>query len=202
MSELREVEMTRERRRERCRENRAYYTSRGICGKCGKRPVEPGRLKCFECLQKDVEAHKRMMSRKTEEERKNIAEKKKESKRRLTAFRQKNGLCTQCGRPTVQGKRLCIDHLVKKRREKDKRYNNDIPREMRPSLGLCWRCGKAPIVEGKSLCADCLSSISEWAKNQSKNPSPAQQLAREEFIKRQRGLNNLIFGGKNGSKKV
>lgn len=194
--------MTRDDKRTQARKNRAYYTSRGICGKCGKRPVEPGHLKCFECLQKNAEAQKRMMSQKTKEERKSIAERKAESRRRLTAFRQENGLCTQCGKPAVQGKRLCIDHLVKKRREKDSRYNNDIPREMRPSLGLCWRCGKAPVLDGRSLCADCFSSISERSKKQMENPSPAQLSAREKFVERQRNLNRLILGGSNGSKTV
>lgn len=132
------------------------------------------------------------MSRKTEAELAEIKKKKNEAKRKLTAFRQLNGLCTQCGAPVVHGKRLCLECLVKKRRMKDKRWNNEIPREMRPSLGICWRCGKKPTADGKTICLDCFSSLSAHAKEMMSHPSQAQIEAREKFVNdtyRMRGIN-------------
>lgn len=167
--------------REQNKANRAYYTSRGICGKCGKRPVEPGRLKCFECLDADVNAHKRMMERKSPEERRRIMDQKNAERRNRTAYRQEHGLCTQCGKPVVPGKRLCIDHLAKKRRTKDKRWNNEIPRSERPSYGICWLCGKRPILPEKTLCEQCFRSMSDRAKERAKHLTQAQLEARKKW---------------------
>lgn len=138
-------------------------------------------MKCFECLCADVDAHKRWMDRKSTEERRLIMDQRNAAHREKTRYRQEHGLCTQCGKPVVPGKRLCIDHLVKKRRTRDPRWNNEIPRSERPSYGICWLCGKRPILPEKTLCKQCFQSMSDRAKQQARNPTPAQLKAREKY---------------------
>ncbi|WP_148206724.1 hypothetical protein [Desulfitobacterium hafniense] len=133
-----------------------------------------------------------MMACKSAAEKAVIAEQRKASKRRLTQYRQANGLCTQCGKPVLPGKRLCIDHHVKVRRKKDPRWNNDIPRSMRPGFGVCYICG-ADAVSGKSLCKDCFTALSTSAKERMQNPTPEQRAAQKEYMRVHKALNELAF---------
>ena len=58
---------------------------------------------------------------------------------------------------------MCEICLAKKRNKYISEIENKgiIPRYMRAETGLCYVCGKNPIVKNKRVCADCLKSKQE-----------------------------------------
>ena len=79
----------------------------GICTRCGKRAVAPGRKKCEVCLEKDAELHRR------------------KSKVNIIEYRRENNLCFFCGEPVdrkeVRSCKKCSQKFSEKRRKRDEK---------------------------------------------------------------------------------
>ena len=94
---------------------------------CCKRPPEPGKTRCSECLKKTAE-----------------------SSRQAKVAAAKAGLCVVCfKRPAISGKRKCKECLLLQREREESRQQE------RERFGLCIRCGKDFAIEGKKCCAKC-----------------------------------------------
>lgn len=100
--------------------NRAYQKKRrdeakakGLCIVCCKKPATNG-SKCYECF----------LRQKRYDKRKNTGER---------AFWKENGLCYYCGKPTLKGKKVCIDHykILLKNIEICNKSNNEKPSNKR-----------------------------------------------------------------------
>lgn len=102
----------------------------GICVDCMKEYSIGERGLCKKCMAKRQE-HVRHMAKKREQW---IQE----------------GKCPQCGRPMDTNKRHCSVCLSRINESKRKLYYR------RKAAGLCIRCGKNPVIEGKSFCVDCI----------------------------------------------
>lgn len=63
--------------------------------------------------------------------------------------------------------------------KEEKREYNKLIRERRKEKGLCRRCGKEKVEEGKSLCPACRLINQEQSRNYYRNLSPEAKL---EFL--------------------
>jgi len=73
-------------------------------------------------------------------------------KRETMKYRLDNHLCTRCGRPAMQNRKMCAEHLEQSRiKEKNKR-------EKRKAASVCIRCGQRPPRSGKTQCEICANS--------------------------------------------
>ena len=137
----------------------AERRAQGLCLKCGKRPPAPHRTQCAPCIEKRRPA--------------DLARYHQRSAERIAL-----GLCPKCGkRPPEPGRSQCGPCLEKDRaagrardarlraagiprrdRERATAYERERSRREvaeRRATGRCLRCGKAPAVEGRTLCAPC-----------------------------------------------
>lgn len=179
-------------RSQRQKANHAYLKSRGRCVYCGGvRPAEPGRVKCFECLEKDRIRHNEKRYVETADEReKRLAGLRKCYVSRVET-RKANGLCTRCGRKLPYSTYLtCPECRLKNRKQKEKYKTEDsLPRSMWIEFGKCHLCGNTPLKDGMKICAKCHESI----LNQRKNPTEKQLKAWEEFRERGRKAEELHY---------
>lgn len=134
---------------ESCREyNKAtyhWYESHGLCPKCHGGDTMPGKKMCEVCLEQESERNARRYANMTSEQRKLIRESSKRTKQKNI----ENGLCRDCGKPAWNGRKLCCDCTLKRRKYmegKHKKYDYKDP-------DGCFRCG-APCVRGKRLCLE------------------------------------------------
>lgn len=137
------------------KERLALLEKHGICHKCEKAPVFPGRKYCAKCLEKIAEYNTKHYD----------SEKAKQyqpRRRELYRQRKENKICVRCAKPATHGI-YCYEHSItakkhnKKTAERRKRERMErglIP-EIRKETGLCLRCGKPLDVENSQLCAKC-----------------------------------------------
>lgn len=85
----------------------------GVCIECGKRPPFAGRVRCEECLCRDLLAHPSTLS--AEKQRKQT-----ESRKAKRAERRAAGLCINCGKPVYKDHTRCYEHYLKNKRASDK----------------------------------------------------------------------------------
>lgn len=177
---------------ERERANDTYLKSRGRCVNCGGiRPAEPGRVKCFECLEKDRIRHMETRHAETLDEReKRLAGLHKCYMSRVET-RKANGLCTRCGRKLPYSTYFtCPECRLKNRKQKEKYKPEDsLPRSMWIEFGKCYLCGNAPLKTGMKICAKCHESI----LNQRKKPTEKQLKSWAEFRERGRKAEELHY---------
>lgn len=168
-----------------------FYSERGICVACRRRDAMYGSRRCDECAEKESER-----SRKRNEELKNspdytayladLAKRRRETRQR----RRDAGICATCGkRPAARGHRACLECSLKRRRIRDRRYNNEIPRSMRPGLGLCYVCG-ATVLQGKTTCATCHERLRQNGLRVQANPTEKMIAARERY----KEMHNRMMG--------
>ena len=170
---------------------------------CKSEAAEPGKTLCFKCAEKDRERARKRREGMSEEQKKAQYSKNAEYNRRTYAERKAAGICTKCGkRKVAPGSVLCIDCRTKKRRKKDPRWNNDIPRSERKEHGLCYICGAPVCQESKSLCRKHYELYSNRMKHLNANPTEKMIKAREEYAKEFRGFKKLLWKGvgNNGQK--
>lgn len=124
-----------------------FYKSIGICVRCHKRIAEPNKVMCLEC------ADKERMNAKKKRERNIDLEKKRDLDKYYWLKSQR--ICTYCKHEkAVPEKTKCKKCLAKiKARRKAKRC--EIDRSERRSYGICYICGKNPILPGKGVCKEC-----------------------------------------------
>lgn len=126
-----------------------FYRKRkenGLCPRCGKKLDREGHY-CTECCAKIREYH-----------------------RKNKEFFRKNGLCPVCGKIKLMGdEKQCIDcrekHYMWRKKpteeqiEKRNAYFRDHGKKVyreRVEAGICTRCGKRKVLEGKKKCGICL----------------------------------------------
>lgn len=133
----------------RYEEDKRFNQQTGLCITCGHQMAEPGKLKCFECAEKDRLRIAKNRNRQRESE---------TSKARYES-RKAAGLCVYCGKRKQEHGLRCNQCYIKSRK-----YNQpkDIRRSERVAYGLCYICGRSKM-EDKKVCEICyqkrLSSI-------------------------------------------
>ncbi len=121
--------------------DKVFNQTTGLCITCGHRMAEPGKLKCFECADKDRIRIAKNRNRKRESE---------TAKARYDS-RKEAGLCVYCGKRKQNHGLKCNRCYIK-----SKKYSQpqDIKRSERPVYGLCYICGK-PKMADKNVCDVC-----------------------------------------------
>jgi hypothetical protein len=172
---------------ERCKRDYYFYKTHGVCVSCHKEMAMVNNVRCPDCADKlakhDAENYQKLKS--NPEYRCKMSDYRRELRQR----RRDAGICYVCGkRPVAKGYVRCRDCLTERRQKKDKRYKNDIPRNERPSYGLCYFCGEKA-EDGKRTCAKHYNQLATRLAEIRDNPSEAT-LAQREYL---RGLNSLLF---------
>ncbi len=169
-------EKQRVRKRQRYQQLTAERFSQGLCPKCGKHRLVPGRRLCDPCGGKRRKAERaryaagkaagKLYGGKDPKLCRRIAREK--SKERFHA-RRDNGLCTRCGhRPLVEGSTTC-EVCGDERRAADREQYT-----ARRAEGLCGRCGGP--ADGGSRCGQCAEF--ETGRHQQKNAASRRRYAR------------------------
>jgi len=136
-----------------------FYLKLGLCVSCHKEYATTTVL-CFEC---NENKKKRDKERNTEEKkiiRNTLARQRRQQRR-------KDGICTKCGKhPAEKNTVYCYICSIKTRRRSQKEKKG-IPRNARPSFGLCYFCGE-PVLGHHNVCAKhydiCVSKFAETNK--------------------------------------
>lgn len=137
--------------------NSDYYISRGRCPKCGgARPLEPGKRKCRECL-----------------------EKSRQSQRERRKARRESGACTRCGKPLPEDSKylqceVCRAYVSTFRVFNKRRY------EARKAEGRCVKCGEW-VDPGKTMCRKCLDDHIAYERKQGDALKEKKRARREGF---------------------
>ena len=181
----RDVEVRKQRDRERVARRTAERIAAGLCPRCGERPPAPERSVCDDCAAKRNAASRARDARLRAEgkPRRDPARARayeSERSRKERAARQAEGMCTRCGKhPAAEGRASCEPCLEKRRASDRSKYaagkaaglpyggsNIEAKRraarlkskrrqKARREAGLCIRCGKRPPVEGGTTCGPC-----------------------------------------------
>lgn len=157
-----------------------FYKRLGICTRCHKNSAEPNKVLCMECADADNERCRVKRLENLEDRRKKDLDKYKKLKA--------DGICTYCKtRKAENGKTKCSICLAKLR---NKRENNksDILRSERSSYGICYICGKNPLLKDKGVCQSCYDVRLESIQK-------IMYLPAHEYWK---GLNKLVFTKQGG----
>lgn len=144
-----------------------WLTEMGLCHKCRKECVAPGRKFCFNCLEKIRE----------ESEKHYDPERAKEyQKRRREIYREKKkaGICIRCSKPATHGM-YCYEHSIEARRrssnraeaERCKRHERGLIPKARKEEGMCLWCGKK-VVPGLQCCEEHREIFSQAGKKAKK----------------------------------
>lgn len=149
-------------------ENYKYYKQNGICPQCGVREHAPGRVRCEICLAKNAESKQRKRELEDIEQRNSRLSKMNTYQNKMRVKRKSEGKCVWCGRSlSVYSTCFCPDCRVKNQKNNERRKNG-IPRSERPMYGICYKCGKNPVIPGKRLCEVCYE--------QSKRPEISREI--------------------------
>lgn len=159
-----------------------FYKSIGICVRCHKRTAEPHKIMCLECSDKEKIHDKSKRHR-------NISYIKKKDLDKYYLLKQQ-GICTYCKHEkAVPGTTKCAKCLAKIRTKRQAK-RCEIARSERRSYGICYICGKNPVLPRKGACAECyevrLEAMGKCLENRE-----------EGFNTYWKQENKLIFGGKN-----
>lgn len=122
-----------------------WLTKMGLCHRCRKEKVAPGKKYCFDCLDKQREENRM---------RYNPKQAREYQARRKEIYQQKkvNGICVRCSKKATHGL-YCYEHAIATRRRSAERadirkaYRRErglIPRE-RKEQGLCLWCGEKAV---------------------------------------------------------
>lgn len=130
------------------RENKQYLKRIGLCVRCGKHKAEPNRVLCYECIGEEQDSY--YAGRRTAEQR----ERDRDRKRALVAERRVSSLCPRCGKKESRSGSICDKCKAYLRQYRDK-TRHDITRSERPHYGICYICGKHPVVKDKGVCDEC-----------------------------------------------
>ena len=126
--------------------NYKYYKEHGICPQCGVRERAPGRVRCEICLAQNAESSARKRLNENDNEYDTRMKKMRYYNRSTRSERKENGKCIWCGKPlSAYSSCFCPDCRVKNQRKNEQRRSG-IPRSERPLYGICYRCGKNPVI--------------------------------------------------------
>ena len=170
-------EKERTRNRKRYQQQTAERLAQGLCPKCGKEELPPGRGLCESCGGKRRKAE-RARYMKAKASGKLYGGKDPNLCRRIARERSKQrfharldvGLCTRCGhRPLVEGGTTCEVCSDARRAAEREQYG------ARRAEGLCGRCG-GPTHDGGSRCGTCAKF--EAGRHRRKNAGSRKRYAR------------------------
>ena len=168
--------------------NYKYYKDHGICPQCGVREHAPGRVRCEICLAQNAESKRRQYEQETQEQRASRLSSANTYRKKMRSNRKKSGKCIWCGKPlSAYSTCFCPDCRIKNQKNNERRKSG-IPRSERPLYGICYRCGKNPVISGGKLCQTCYEQSLNALKSAEKSEKKAE---RRNYIRQQ---NNLIFG--------
>ena len=181
------------------KEEYEWLKSHGMCVNCHNKEAMHGSIYCYECWEKSYDKNGKYDKEHIQENRERM---KVYGKKRYAELKAK-GICTKCGKhKAVDGETLCLSCKAKKNSKKDPRWNNDIARSMRPSLSLCYVCGK-PLNNYEKLCDSCHEKHSENMKRLNENPTPKMIAAREKYTQEFRNFRELLYQSrKNHEKRI
>ena len=166
-------------------ENYKYYKEHGICPQCGVREHAPRRVRCEICLAQNAESSRRHRDKESKEQRNERLSSVKIHHRKMRSNRKGNGKCIWCGKPlSAYSTCFCPDCRIKNQKNNERR-KSDISRSEWPAYGICYRCGKNPVVEGIKLCKECAE---ENIKNLKKANDSEKTKRQREYIKKQNSL--------------
>lgn len=151
------IEDRRSYNRQYIKERREWLKSHYFCTECGKQDAYTlnGRYYCYECNEKHNIYNKTNYN----------AEKAKEYSKLRIIKCQNNGICTKCKkREAVSGRKQCSVCLAKDRQRWHNNNDSGIPRHLRNSYGLCYKCGEK--LDGQhntdgsesKLCSSCYNN--------------------------------------------
>lgn len=126
------------------KQNKEYRAKIGMCVNCGKSKAEPHKKLCYECLCKSQDSDKK---RDRSDYLKHYSKIRRQS-------RIESGMCPTCGKHKTQDGKLCewCKSYLKRYRDKNR---CDLSRSERPNYGICYICGKNPIMKDKKVCESC-----------------------------------------------
>ena len=169
-------------------ENYQFYKKYGVCPQCGIRDLAPGRARCEICLAQNAESAAKKRAKETDDKSNDRKQKMRYYNRSIRSDRKENGKCIWCGKPlSAYSLCFCPDCRVKNQRNNERR-KSAISRSERPLYGICYRCGKNPVISGKKLCQTCYE---QNIKALSLADKSEKTVERRNYIRKQ---NNLIFG--------
>lgn len=132
-------------------ETRKFLKNIGLCPKCGKNSLWGNEKMCLECSATAYEENRR-----NREKRNAYA---KEYYKKSMEELKKLGLCRSCRKRNVEkGHTYCSTCLAKKRERSHGKV--DIPRNERPSYGLCYICGRS-LNGNKKICPQCSEKMTK-----------------------------------------
>lgn len=168
--------------------NYKYYKDHGICPQCGVREHAPGRVRCEICLAQNAESKHRQYEQETQEQRASRLSSVNTYRKKMRSNRKNSGKCIWCGKPlSTYSSCFCPDCRVKNQKNNE-RNKSDIPRSERTLYGICYRCGKNPVIPGRKLCETCYEQSINALKSAEKSEKTSE---RRNYIRQQ---NSLIFG--------
>lgn len=127
-------------------ESRLYFKKLGFCPRCKRNKLFGDEKECPECIAMMYEVNRKS------KEKGNVST--KEYYRNYNERLKEQGLCRGCRKRNIAvGHIYCSICLAKKRIRA--RKNNGIERNERYKYGICYRCGKQELVQGKKLCQKC-----------------------------------------------
>lgn len=143
---------------------RQHYKEHGICVCCGRNDAVPGKTCCADCAAKNVQRTRASQQKNRDRIAYNAYMKELRQKRK------EQGLCQQCGKPTINGKVFCTEHnAVRRLRAERRRRKNDImPRCLMGDGYHCYFCGATVAKVGDKCCPDCLERERQWSAEQRK----------------------------------
>lgn len=110
-------------------EDAQFFKRIGICVVCKKRKAAPGRVSCFDCLERDRARKAEMRKSWSLEERDYKNAERRKYEQNLREKRKADGICVRCGkREQYNGTLMCIDCYLKA-----KRYFSNRPSKARES---------------------------------------------------------------------
>ena len=171
--------------RERSHRERAARQAQGICARCGREPVAPGRSSCDPCLEKRRASDRAKYAagkaaglqyggaNMEAKRRAGRAKSRRRQKERIEA-----GLCIRCGRrPPAESGTTCTPCREKRQQAEKRQYAE------RRAAGCCTRCGGV-VHDGLSRCRPC--AIIDDASH---NPERKNGQSRRRYrIRRELGL--------------
>lgn len=168
--------------------NYKYYKDHGICPQCGVREHAPGRVRCEICLARNAESKRRQLESETQQQRNSRLSSMNAYHKKMRSKRKDSGKCVWCGKPlSAYSTCFCPDCRIKNQKNNERRKSG-IPRSERPLYGICYRCGKNPVISGRKLCQTCCEQSINALKLAEKSDKTAE---RRNYIRQQ---NSLIFG--------
>lgn len=146
------------------KENYDFFKEHGICTRCNKEFVEPGKTMCPSCIEKHNKYSKNRYNENIE-----VNKRMRESNKKRYYMLKESGICTDCGKNKIYKSKSsvrCYECYIKHRRKKIE-YNQKHYKHWKEQ-GLCFKCG-GECVDGRTVCADCLKKLQDSAANARKH---------------------------------